>query len=94
MGNPVRYANGKIAKGQCMRCGHVVPYKKLSFDDYVKNLLVCPDCYEDEHPQDKVDTKADAIVLSHPAPLLDDVPVDSDLLVDSLEGGTTFGGGT
>jgi hypothetical protein len=48
-----KYARGKKAWGTCMRGGHRHLLKDLVLDGHIKNLLVCKECYEPEHPQER-----------------------------------------
>jgi len=90
-----RFAKGSKAKAQCGRCGDVVLYKTLKLDGYKKNYWVCPDCYDPPEPQEQPVSTADAEALHHPQSLLDTGTTDAvGKLTDSLDGGTTFGGGT
>ncbi|MEQ8226727.1 MAG: FYVE zinc finger domain-containing protein [Rhodospirillales bacterium] len=66
-----KHATGNRAKAQCARCGMVMPYKRLTLDGYKKNLWVCPDCYDPDHPQEHPVPTADAEALHHAQPLLD-----------------------
>ena len=48
------FASGKHAIGFCDRCGFRVKFtlmKKLTINEKVTNLKVCPDCWEPDHPQ-------------------------------------------
>lgn len=52
-----RYTSGKFAKGACDRCGFAFPLKvlkELVVNEAPTNLLVCPECYEKDHPQYQV----------------------------------------
>ncbi len=90
-----RFARGRKAKAQCPRCGLVMPYKRLRRDGYKKDLWVCPDCFDPEHPQEKIKPASDPVALHHPQPLQDTGTTASvTSLASSLDGGTTFGGGT
>lgn len=91
----IRFAPGRKAKAQCQRCGMVLPYKRLKLDGYKKHMWVCPDCYDPPQIQEKPIPTADAEALHHPQPLVDSGTTDSvTKLSDSIDGGTTFGGGT
>lgn len=52
MGN--RFASGKNAIAECDRCGHRYKLKQLR-TEIIKtknyNLLVCPQCWDPDHPQ-------------------------------------------
>lgn len=52
MGN--RYASGKIAIAICDRCGfryRLRELKELVIKTKRVNMLVCPECWEEDHPQ-------------------------------------------
>lgn len=40
-------------KGECLRCGRVVPLNDIVRDGYRRGLLVCKECYDAPHPQDR-----------------------------------------
>ena len=49
-----RFAAGKKALGVCDRCGFIYKLKKLRKEivkGNVTNVLVCPSCWEPDHPQ-------------------------------------------
>lgn len=51
---PNRFASGKRAIGECDRCGFQYPLKKLralTIKLRTTNTLVCPTCWEADHPQ-------------------------------------------
>jgi len=51
---PSNYASGKKAIASCDRCGFrykLKQLKKLVIKAKNVNLLVCPDCWEPDHPQ-------------------------------------------
>jgi hypothetical protein len=51
---PNRYANGKHAIAECDRCGQrykLKQLKKLVIKQQLKNILVCPECWEPDQPQ-------------------------------------------
>lgn len=48
------FASGKHALGECDRCGFTYKLKQLqalTINEKVTNLLVCSDCWEEDHPQ-------------------------------------------
>lgn len=50
----IRFADGKHALAECDRCGVRVPYKELKRQFYALHdtgLLMCPDCWDPDHPQ-------------------------------------------
>jgi hypothetical protein len=52
-----RFASGKHAIAECDRCGFRFKLKqlrKLTIKTKQVNLLVCPDCWEQDHPQLKL----------------------------------------
>jgi len=52
MGN--RFASGKIAIAECDRCGQQFKLKKLKTEIIKQRkyqLLVCPECWDPDHPQ-------------------------------------------
>lgn len=49
-----RFAAGKHAIAECDRCGFrfkLSQLKKLTLKDHVTNIMVCPECWEADHPQ-------------------------------------------
>jgi len=55
MGN--RFASGKYAIAECDRCGFrfkLKQLKKLVLKTKNTNIMVCPECYEADHPQLKL----------------------------------------
>jgi hypothetical protein len=51
---PNRFASGKHAIAECDRCGQrykLKQLKKLVVKQQVKNILVCPECWEPDQPQ-------------------------------------------
>lgn len=51
---PNKYASGKHAIAECDRCGQrfkLKQLKKLVVKQQVKNILVCPECWEPDQPQ-------------------------------------------
>lgn len=84
-----KHATGNRAKAQCARCGMVIPYKRLTLDGYKKNLWVCPDCYDPDHPQEHPVPTADAEALHHAQPLLDSGAAASSF-ADNLGTGGAF----
>lgn len=52
-----RYAAGKHADAICDRCGFEYPLHKLKelvVNERATNLRVCPECWEGDHPQNKL----------------------------------------
>lgn len=50
------FASGKNAFGFCDRCGfraQLSAMKKLTINEKITNIKVCPSCYEPDHPQYK-----------------------------------------
>lgn len=51
---PSKYSSGKFSIAQCDRCGFrfkLKQLKKLVIKTKNVNILVCPDCWEQDHPQ-------------------------------------------
>jgi len=51
---PNRFASGKYAIAECDRCGQrykLAKLKKLVVKQQIKNILVCPECWEPDQPQ-------------------------------------------
>lgn len=69
-----KYAVGNQAVGECARCGEKRLYKELIFDGYYAWMRVCPDCYEERHPQERIVSAADPVALFRPAPQLVPAP--------------------
>jgi|TARA_R100001086_G_scaffold74970_1_gene36203 NAD-dependent SIR2 family protein deacetylase len=71
MGN--KYAAGKFAIAICDRCGFRFKLKQLrqlTIKTKKVNILVCPDCFEKDHPQLQVGMKPinDPQALKNPRP--------------------------
>ena len=52
MGN--KFSSGKFAIAECDRCGQrykLKQLKKLVVKQQIKNILVCPECWEPDQPQ-------------------------------------------
>ena len=64
------YARGKKAVGLCQRCGFKYAYSTLRRDGDT-NLIVCPECYDIEHPAERPIPTKDSTALYRPAPDLD-----------------------
>ena len=48
------FSSGKNANGTCDRCGFVYKLhslKALTVNESLTNLLVCEECWEEDHPQ-------------------------------------------
>jgi hypothetical protein len=51
---PNKFSSGKFAIAECDRCGqqYKLKYlKKLVVKQQIKNILVCPECWEPDQPQ-------------------------------------------
>lgn len=51
---PNKFSSGKYAIAECDRCGQRYKLKelrKLVVKQQIKNILVCPECYEPDQPQ-------------------------------------------
>jgi len=88
MGN--RFASGKNAISECDRCGQRFKLKVLK-TEIIKtknyNLLVCPECWDPDHPQLQLGMYPvdDPQALRNPRP--DRSYVTSGLLADGYNGG-------
>jgi hypothetical protein len=54
---PNRFSSGKFSIAQCDRCGFrfkLQKLKSLTIKTKSVNILVCPECYEPDHPQLKL----------------------------------------
>lgn len=61
------FASGKKALAICNRCGHRVKYTELRRE--WTNLDVCPDCYDEKHPQlGPFKARSDPQALYNPSP--------------------------
>ena len=91
------YATGKHAVGQCQRCGFKYKYRELR-QDGDSNLIVCKDCYDEEHPADRPVPTHDDIALYKPAPDLDaaaaNVITGGTIKEELFPDEPSFGGGT
>ena len=68
-----RFASGKIALGICDRCGFtykLLQLKEESVNRNRTNLLVCPECFDEDHPQLRLGLvrSGDAQALRNPRP--------------------------
>jgi hypothetical protein len=63
-----QYATGNSALAECQRCGLRLPYRDLVEDGHIPGLLVHPECYEPQHPQEIPVRATDPIALYRPAP--------------------------
>jgi hypothetical protein len=73
------YAVGRIAKGQCQRCGLFYLLRELVMDGYYPNIRVCQGCYDPPQPQERLAVISDAVALYKPTP--DAVSISPPLLV-------------
>lgn len=63
-----RYARGRNSMAECQRSGQKMRYRDLVEDGHIPGLLVHPDWWEPQHPQEIPVDVTDAIALRHPAP--------------------------
>lgn len=63
-----RYARGRHALGECQRSGKVMPLNQLVVDGNVPGLLVAPEWWEPQHPQEIPVDVTDPVALQHPSP--------------------------
>ena len=60
------YARGRNALAICERCGLRVKYLDLMYDGDTPSLKVCADCWDPEHPQDRLPDTFDPVTLYDP----------------------------
>jgi len=87
---PNRFASGKYAIAECDRCGQrymLKELKKLTIKTKNYNLLVCPECWDPDHPQLQLGMYPvdDPQALRNPRP--DRSYTVSGLLADGYSGG-------
>ena len=68
-----KFASGKYAHGFCDRCNFRYALKKLralTINEKVTNFLVCPTCWEPDHPQYRIGRidMSDPQALRNPRP--------------------------
>jgi len=76
------FASGRIAHGFCDRCGFRVKLalmKKITVNEKLTNIKVCPTCWEPDHPQYRIGR----VDMSDPQALRD--PRPDTALEDSRE---------
>jgi hypothetical protein len=78
------YAVGRIAKGQCQRCGLFYLLKELVMDGYYPNVRVCVGCYDAPQPQERLAVVSDAVALYKPTP--DAIYISPPVLVATVSG--------
>lgn len=61
------YARGDKAWGYCQRSGKRMLLKELVRDGHDENLLVAPEWYEPEHPQERLPEVSDPVTLRRPS---------------------------
>lgn len=62
------YGRGEIAWGICQRCGLRDLLENLVLDGYYPNIRVHPECWDDKHPQERLEPLTDATALWRPSP--------------------------
>ena len=91
------YARGKKAVGLCQRCSFKYAYSTLRRDGDT-NLIVCPECYDIEHPAERPIPTKDSTALYRPARDLDATASRTQTLGqlrdELFAGENIFGGGT
>jgi hypothetical protein len=91
----MKFARGRIALGQCTRCGSVARLKSLVADEYKPGLLVHTWCKDEKHPADQPFNASEGIALKRPAPDLDDDSAGAgDDIATAMGFSNHFGGGT
>lgn len=78
------YAQGRIAKGQCQRCGLFYYLRELVMDGYYPNIRVCVGCYDAPQPQERLAVVSDAVALFKPTP--DAIAITAPVLVATSDG--------
>ena len=63
-----KFAAGDQAWGECERSGKKMLLSEMVEDGYDKGLMVHPDFYDPEHPQDTPADAGEAVALRRPAP--------------------------
>ena len=69
-----RYASGKRAWGECARSGRRVKLNSMVRDGYRPRILVAPEDYDPEEPQEHSIPNRDAAGLLNPAPDNERIP--------------------
>lgn len=72
-----KYAEGKKAVGICQRCSKKQLRRDMVEDGYYPSLIVCKDCRDERHPQERLPKLDDPTTLYKPAP--DDIGTPPDL---------------
>lgn len=62
------FARGSKAWGDCMRCGLRFLLRDLRHDGQYRNVLVCGECWDAKHPQERLISVGDPVALHHPSP--------------------------
>lgn len=60
------YAQGRYVQTACGKCGFPYPRMSLVRDGDSEGLLVCRECYDPEHPQERPKPFRDPIALRGP----------------------------
>jgi len=61
-----KYAKGLNALGMCERCSKKTLLRLLRYDGYYNDLLVCKDCWDPYHPQERLPDVTDPVSLYDP----------------------------
>ena len=61
-----KYAKGRHALGICERCSVKTLLRLLRYDGYYNDLLVCKDCWDPYHPQERLPDVTDPVSLFDP----------------------------
>lgn len=78
------YAEGRIAWGDCYRCGLRFLLRELVLDGYYPNLRVCSGCYDPPQPQERLAIVSDPEALWKPSP--DNYAISPPILAAIQEG--------
>lgn len=60
---PRLYAKGLDAWGHCQRCGFRFKLAELVADGHIRGLQVCRECWDPQHPQERIPPLSDAVAL-------------------------------
>ncbi len=77
-----KYARGDKAVGICQRCSRKLLRRHMDEDGYYPSLIVCDECRDERHPQERLPKLDDPTTIYKPAP--DDVGIPPVLTVENL----------
>lgn len=79
-----KYVRADKTVGICQRCSKKQLRKHMVEDGYYPGLMVCPDCADQRHPQERLPKLDDPVTVYKPAP--DDVGAPPELSVELVPG--------